>query len=148
MKALSFVQLLDRKKWSAVPTILCLCGSTRFKEAYQQANLQETLHGRIVLSIGIDTKSDTELAQAGIHLDKTRLDILHLHKIDLANEILVLNVGGYIDASTGNEIMYAIQQGKQLRFLEPDKIPQWVLDYQKLYDDLRASGDWPLQRGY
>jgi hypothetical protein len=41
-----------------VPLIVCLCGSTRFYDEFQAANLRETLEGRIVLSIGCDTKSD------------------------------------------------------------------------------------------
>lgn len=74
------------------PTIVCLCGSTRFSEAFHTANLKETLAGRIALSIGVDTKSDEDLILAGelTQEDKQRLDELHLRKIDLADEILVL----------------------------------------------------------
>ena len=43
------------------PTIVCLCGSTRFYETFAWANLEETLKGRIVLTIGCTTKSDNEL---------------------------------------------------------------------------------------
>ena len=99
------------------PRIVCLCGSTRFSEAFQQANFRETLDGRIVLSIGCDTKSDE-----GLHLtaaDKIRLDVLHLRKIELADEILVLNVGGYVGESTSREIAYAQSLGKRIRWLEP-----------------------------
>src|SRR6266704_190453 len=48
-----------------VPIIVCLCGSTRFSEAFHEANLRETLVGKIVLSIGCDFKSDTDLLLAG-----------------------------------------------------------------------------------
>ncbi len=99
------------------PTIVCLCGSTRFYEAFKQANLQETLQGKIVLSIGCDFKSDEAL---GLSPDaKQRLDTLHLRKIDLADEILVLNVDGYLGESTLNEIKYARSSGKPIRSLKP-----------------------------
>ena len=76
------------------PTIVCLCGSTRFMEAWQAANLEETLAGRIVLSIGCNTKSDADLQRIGSLTPekKLELDELHKRKIDLADEILVLNV--------------------------------------------------------
>lgn len=75
------------------PTIVCLCGSTRFIDAFQRAEFKETLAGRIVLTIGCDTKSDGELF-SGPEGDaiKRRLDELHLRKIDLADEVLILNV--------------------------------------------------------
>lgn len=98
------------------PIIVCLCGSTRFMPAFQEANLRETLAGRIVLSIGCDTKSD---AMLGLEPDvKGKLDELHKRKIDLCDEILVLNVGGYVGSSTASEIAYAVQHGKYVRWLE------------------------------
>jgi hypothetical protein len=99
------------------PIVVCLCGSTRFSEAFREANFQETLSGNIVLSIGCDTKSDKGLGLTVA--DKKRLDWLHLRKIDLANEVLILNVGGYIGNSTRRELNYAIAQGKNVRYLEP-----------------------------
>jgi hypothetical protein len=100
------------------PTIVCLCGSTRFSQAFQQANLDETLTGNIVLTVGCDTKSDEELFQEDSTEIKQRLDILHMHKILLADEILVLNVGGYIGESTANEIVFAELYNKPVRYLE------------------------------
>lgn len=104
------------------PTIVCLCGSTRFSEAFQQANLRETLHGRIVLSIGCDMRSDGELfahkPDDELAQIKAALDELHLRKIDLADEVLILNVGGYIGSSTARELAYARTLGKRVRFLE------------------------------
>lgn len=98
------------------PVIVCLCGSTRFMEAFQQANIQETLAGRIVLTVGCDTKSD---AMVGLSAEvKRMLDELHFRKIDLADEVLVLNVDGYIGQSTRREIGYARMHGKRVRFLE------------------------------
>jgi len=102
------------------PIIVCLCGSTRFSQAFHEANLRETLAGKIVLSIGCDFKSDTDLLLADELTveDKQRLDELHLRKIDLADEVLILNVGGYVGESTANEAYYAASQGKRVRWLE------------------------------
>jgi len=103
------------------PPIVCLCGSTRFMEAFQQANLKETLAGKIVLSIGCNTKSDTNLMVMGELTGETKamLDELHKRKIDLADEVLILNGGGYIGKSTRSEIEYAEAKGKPVRYLEP-----------------------------
>lgn len=103
------------------PTIVCLCGSTRFGDAFHEANLKETLAGKIVLSIGCDFKSDADLLLAGSLTpeDKARLDELHLRKIDLADEVLILNVGGYVGESTRREIAYAREHGKRIRWLKP-----------------------------
>lgn len=115
------VYLLIRapRKLLCWPEIICLCGSTRFYEAFRQANLRETLAGKIVLSIGCDTKSDADLfgVEDTVAL-KVRLDWLHKRKIDLADTILILNVNGYIGASTKSELEYAKRLGKRILFLE------------------------------
>jgi 8-oxo-dGTP pyrophosphatase MutT (NUDIX family) len=105
------------------PRVTVLCGSTRFSAAFATANLTETLTGRIVLSIGCDMRADADLF-ADLSKDdltdvKTGLDALHRHKIDLADDVLVLNVGGYIGESTRAEVTYARSLGKPIRFLEP-----------------------------
>jgi hypothetical protein len=104
------------------PTVTVLCGSTRFSNAFREQNLRLTLAGHIVLSIGCDMRTDTELF-AGLTEDriaaiKADLDTLHLRKIDLAAEVLVLNVDGYIGESTRREIAYATALGKPIRYLE------------------------------
>lgn len=117
-----YVDLTDIARWLATPrpTVVCLCGSTRFYDEFRKANLRETLAGKIVLSIGVDFKSDADLLLAGelTERDKQRLDELHLRKIDMADEILVLNVGGYIGESTRHEVMYAVARQKRIRWLE------------------------------
>lgn len=108
------------------PTIVCLCGSTRFWRAFQKAGLEETLAGKIVLSIGAASGTDDEhfgnLPREEYDRIKNKLDWLHLRKIDLADEILVLNVGGYIGSSTRREIEYAKMYGKKIRWLEPESV--------------------------
>ena len=101
-----------------LPHIVCLCGSTEFKDEYVNQNYRLTLEGNIVLSIGCDAKSDDELGITGEQ--KVELDRLHKCKIDLADSILVLNVGGYIGKSTASEIIHTMDQGKAIAWLEPD----------------------------
>jgi hypothetical protein len=104
------------------PTIVCLCGSTRFFDAFSEAGWAETLAGKIVLSIGVCKHTDAEGGHGAEALGPEvaeRLDELHLRKIDLADEVLILNVGDYVGESTLRELEYAREQGKQVRWLEP-----------------------------
>ena len=50
---------------------------------------------------------------------KAMLDDMHKAKIDMSDEIFVINVDGYIGDSTRSEIEYAKRTGKAVRFLEP-----------------------------
>lgn len=105
-------------KVAAIPRVVCLCGSTRFMDAFHEANRRETLAGHIVLTVEVvtyDRGSDPQLVDTAT---KEMLDELHLRKIDLADEVLVLNVGGYIGKSTRREVTYARQEGKHVRWLE------------------------------
>jgi len=127
------------------PRIVCLCGSTRFGDAFQKAQLEETLAGRIVLTIGCNMKADTEifghLPQDELTRIKQQLDELHLRKIDMADEVLILNVGGYIGESTHNELQYALQHGKRVRYLEvPLDRPDGVFDERETNTILNTYG--------
>lgn len=106
---------------SNFPEIICLCGSTKFMEAFQQANLKFTCEGKIILSVGTNTKTDAELTRENYFKDpdiKRRLDELHKRKIDMCDSVFVLNVGGYIGESTRSEIDYANAIGKPVKYLE------------------------------
>ena len=115
------------------PMIVCLCGSTRFYEMFQQANYEETMAGKIVLSVGFYRPSPQSKSEVAKHSgtngetwgctpdQKIALDVLHKHKIDLADEVFVLNVGGYIGESTRSEIEHAKKRGKPIRYLEEPK---------------------------
>jgi hypothetical protein len=108
------------------PIVVCLCGSTRFWRAFQMHGLAETMAGRIVLSIGAATGTDDEhfgnLPKEEYDRIKEMLNTLHLRKIDLADEVLVLNVGGYVGESTAREIAYAVLHHKRVRWLLPDEM--------------------------
>lgn len=96
--------------------VVTLCGSTKFKEQYLEAQKRLTLEGNIVISVGLFGHSgDDEVWTEG---KKTMLDDMHLRKIDMADEVYVINVGGYIGSSTRNEIKYAMDHGKEVRYLE------------------------------
>ena len=105
------------------PTIVCLCGSTKFHKEFMHANYEETMAGKIVLSVGFYMHSSQD-AHGEIWgctpEQKVALDELHLRKIDLADEVLILNVGGYIGNSTRRELNYAKEKGKVVRFLEQE----------------------------
>jgi hypothetical protein len=97
--------------------IITLCGSTRFKEEFMEAQKLLTLEGNIVISVGLFGHSgDNDVWKPGV---KDMLDDMHLRKIDLADEIFVINVGGYIGESTKREIAYAEKTGKKVKYLEP-----------------------------
>ena len=103
--------------------IVTLCGSTRFKDAFLEAQKRLTLEGNIVISVGLFGHSGDEEVWEGISEDsltktKEMLDDMHKRKIDMADEIFVINVGGYIGSSTRSEIEYAMTTGKVVRYLE------------------------------
>ncbi|MDY3301507.1 MAG: hypothetical protein SOX30_03310 [Lachnospiraceae bacterium] len=103
--------------------VITLCESTRFKEEFMMAQKRLTLEGHIVISVGLFGHSGDEKVWDGMDegtLSKTKemLDDMHKRKIDMADEIFVINVGGYIGDSTRSEIDYAIEHGKKIRYLE------------------------------
>ena len=119
--------------------VITLCGSTRFKDAFMEAQKRLTLEGNIVISVGLFGHSgDDEVWTEGT---KEMLDDMHKRKIDMADEIFVINVGGYIGSSTRSEIEYATATGKAVNYLEPsrplaDKKLHSIID--QLNPDLRA----------
>ena len=97
--------------------VITLCGSTKFKDEYMKAQKDLTLKGNIVISVGLFGHSgDDEVWTKGT---KEMLDNMHKRKIDMADSIFVINVGGYIGDSTRSEIEYAKAHGKGIEYLEP-----------------------------
>ena len=97
--------------------VITLCGSTRFKDDFMRVQKELTLKGNIVISVGLFGHSGDDEVWDGMDegtLSKTKemLDDMHKRKIDMADEIFVINVGGYIGDSTRSEIEYAIKNGK------------------------------------
>ena len=95
--------------------IITLCGSTKFKDQFIAEQKRLTLEGNIVISVGLFGHTGDE--EVWLEKTKVMLDDMHKRKIDLADEIFVINVGGYIGSSTRSEIEYAIKTGKAVRYL-------------------------------
>ncbi len=103
------------------PRIVTLCGSTRFYDAFVEANFMETMRGNIVLAPGVFIHVSQLVHGFGIEITKDEkevLDKLHMRKILMSDEVLVINVGGYIGESTRREIEYATRYGKRVRYWE------------------------------
>lgn len=96
--------------------VITLCGSTRFKDAFLEVQKRLTLEGNIVISVGLFGHSGDN--EAWVEGTKEMLDDMHKRKIDMADEIFVINVGGYIGDSTRSEIEYAKKTGKSIHYLE------------------------------
>jgi len=95
--------------------VITLCGSTKFKDEFIAEQKRLTLEGNIVISVGLFGHSgDDEVWQEET---KPMLDDMHKRKIDLSDEIFVINVGGYIGSSTRSEIEHALKTGKAIKYL-------------------------------
>ena len=129
----------ERRNTMANPTIVCLCGSTRFHKQFVRANYEETMAGKIVLSVGFYPHGDHGESLGCTSEQKKMLDVLHLRKIDLADEVLVLNVDGYIGESTKNEIFHAWVHNKRIRWAEPDKAIDIRAEYEKHLLETRSK---------
>ena len=102
------------------PCVVCLCGSTRFKEEINATNAKLSLEGYLVISLGLFGHTDLPNLDWSTNGSerKIMLDELHKRKIDLADEVFVVNVGGYVGESTRSEIDYAVAHGKPVKYLE------------------------------
>lgn len=106
--------------------VITLCGSTRFKEEFMNAQKKLTLEGNIVISVGLfghagDEEVWESMDEGTLTKTKEMLDDMHKRKIDMADGIYVINVGGYIGDSTRSEIAYAERTGKKVQYLEAEK---------------------------
>jgi hypothetical protein len=134
------------------PQIVCLCGSTRYMEAFFAAGWQLTLMGQIVLSVGVCKHTDGDGAHgaeaAGV---AEQLDELHKRKIDLADWVLVLNVGGYYGSSTASEIEYARQLGKSVKFISQfasnEPVPADYVEWDAVMTDVEEIAREAAEKG-
>lgn len=96
--------------------VITLCGSTKFKDDFIREQKRLTLEGNIVLTVGMFGHSgDNEVWTENT---KAMLDDMHKRKIDMADEIFVINKGGYIGSSTKSEIEYALKTNKKVVYME------------------------------
>lgn len=111
------------------PKIVTLCGSSRFVDVMAVCGwLLEREEKAITMGLHLlprwYTNAEHHLAEAeGV---AAAMDALHLKKIDLSDEIFVVNVGDYIGASTRREVEYAIGAGKHVRWFTHDEIGEKV----------------------
>ncbi len=103
--------------------VVTLCGSTRFKDQFMEAQKRLTLEGNIVISVGLfghsgDQEVWENMDEGALTKTKEMLDDMHKRKIDMADGIFVINVGNYIGSSTRSEIEYAKAHGKEVIYLE------------------------------
>ena len=103
--------------------VVTLCGSTRFKDQFVEAQKRLTLDGNIVISVGLfghsgDQEVWENMDEGTLTKTKEMLDDMHRRKIDMSDGIYVINVGGYIGDSTRSEIEYARKHNKTVEYLE------------------------------
>ena len=103
--------------------VVTLCGSTRFKDEFMKVQKELTLKGYIVISVGLfghagDSEVWENMDEGTLTKTKEMLDDMHIRKIDMADEIFVINKNGYIGSSTLSEIEYAKKTGKIIKYLE------------------------------
>lgn len=117
--------------------VITLCGSTKFKEDFIGVQKELTLQGNIVISVGLFGHADGDYQNVLTEDIKIMLDDMHKRKIDMADEIFVINKNGYIGNSTRSEIEYAIKTGKKVRYLENKYVVKTSRGYIK--GDLRSG---------
>lgn len=116
--------MTEEKKPAPAPTITgpwVLCGSAKFEKAYHDWSRWLTFAGHPCFSLACFPSQMGANKNWYTDAQKAMLDHVHIRKIDLAQVVLVLNVGGYIGGSTIQEILYAITKGKPIFSIEPFK---------------------------
>jgi hypothetical protein len=111
------------------PKVVCFCGSTRFAEWFMIKRWELEKQG--IITLGINILPDNYFAEGNSHGAEQEgvkhiLDELHKRKIDLSDEVFILNVNGYIGESTRNELEYAKSIGKPVKYLEPLSTPKKI----------------------
>ncbi len=105
---------------ATAPKVICLCGSTRFTSEMMVVSWEFSKQGFIVLSWNALPDGYFKDGMNGAESEgvKEQIDELHKRKIDLSDDVFVLNIGGYIGESTRSEIDYAILHDKPVMYME------------------------------
>ena len=96
------------------PKLICLCGSLRFKKIFGEVELSHVLNGYIVLTpccMYVDAERTDSFME-----HKSQFDKMHFAKIELADEVYIINENGYIGDSTRNELNYALSLHKPIKW--------------------------------
>jgi hypothetical protein len=116
----------DRRVWQPAEReakVITLCGSTRFEAEFAEVNQRLTMEGCVVFSLGMFSLPDVpgyDWAADSSAL-KGRLGAVHFQKIRMADEVYVVDPGGYVGESTRREIAYAESLGKPVRYLSRER---------------------------
>jgi hypothetical protein len=106
--------------------VVTLCGSTRFEAEFAEVNQRLTLAGCVVISLGMFSLPD--LPDYDWTADcsdlKGRLGAMHFQKIRMADEVYIVDPGGYVGESTRREIAYAESLGKPVRYLSRERLAE------------------------
>ena len=103
---------MEKRKYKTIT----LCGSTRFKKEFEEINRKLTLEGNVVLSVGLFSHIEENSEEWAINGTKEMLDDIHKQKIDMSDEVFIIDVDGYIGNSTASEIKYAESKGISVRY--------------------------------
>ena len=106
------IELLEKSTY-----VVCLCGSTRFKELFMQLNRLFTKQEWVVLMPGVWGHAGDKISKS----EKEKLDQLHRKKIMMSDCVYVINPDGYIGESTKKEIEFAKSLGKMIRYFDEEK---------------------------
>lgn len=128
----------------AQPTIICLCGSTKFKKEFFHQNFFESMRGKIVLTVGWYSHVNGDIYEL-TSTEKAMMDKLHLRKIDLADEVFIINKDHYIGESTRQQLTYAYtrfkgSKTKKISFLEMDQFPTYESLFYFIYPKGKENG--------
>lgn len=94
--------------------VVTLCGSMKFQDEMMKIAEKLALDGDCVLTPVYMVTQHPEVTDEEIK----RLKKEQLKRIELSDEIFVVNVGGYVGESTISEIEYAKKIGKEVKGLE------------------------------
>lgn len=106
--------------------VITLCGSTKFKDKFEEVRKDLTSKGNIVINLGTyEHSGDSEVWEGepenAYTKTKLMIDEMQLQKINMADKVMIINVGGYIGESTAKQIEYAKSIGKDILYLEERK---------------------------
>ena len=103
--------------------VVTLCGSTRFEAEFAEVNQRLTMEGCVVISLGMFSLPDLPGYDWALDSSdlKARLGGVHLQKIRMADEMFIVDPGGYLGESARREIAYAESLGKPVRYLSRER---------------------------
>jgi len=105
--------------------IITLCGSTRFKKEFEEAEKYLTLSGNIILTVGCFGHADNLYLS---DREKQALDELHRDKILMSDLVIVINKNGYVGDSTRAEIEFAQKRDIPVGYYYGETVKKEVKD--------------------